>query len=276
VLNLKSGVLENSEPRDRDEAVFLAFWDFDGTLLKGDCSEGCSEDGTEYTGLAQVCIEHGFSKKYASEGGFQKFWEDYQMLDERFGHWLAYPYIPQMLEGTQKSDVIALAADHFRTTLGAHYFASSVTILRALESAGIRNYVISASADVFVDAASETLGLPVDRFHGIEVQTNANGQLTHDLIAPVTWAQGKVSKLQQILSSTIASIPGKPVYVICGFGNSFSTDGPFLEFISRNPLPGGLHGLAVMINGGNSPERFTGRFIEVSEDLEMDLRNLTE
>ena len=38
--------------------MFLAFWDFDGTILKGDCSEGLRQDGKPiYKGMVQLGIE---------------------------------------------------------------------------------------------------------------------------------------------------------------------------------------------------------------------------
>src|SRR5882757_8621010 len=56
------------------EPVFAAFWDFDGTILKGDCSEGLVIGGKGvYPGLAQVCIEKGLSELYAPHGGFDRF-----------------------------------------------------------------------------------------------------------------------------------------------------------------------------------------------------------
>ncbi len=276
LLSARSKILESVDQRDRDDAIFLAFWDFDGTLISGDCTEGVVKDGNQvYSGLAQVCIENGLSERYAPDGGFRKFWDDYRLLDEQFGHWLAYPYIPQMLCGADKNTISAIAREHFRSVLGAHYFDSSVEILKALELAGIENHVISASADIFVDAATHTLGIPQDRFNGIEVAITANGRLTHDLIAPVTWAEGKVSKLLEIVCDTVQSHPGCPVVVLCGFGNSFSTDGPFLEFISQRTLPGEEKGLAVMINGGDTPKRYTGRFLEVSQGKLVDLRGRT-
>ena len=44
----------------RDLSHTVVLWDFDGTILKGDCSEGLKEgDKTIYPGLAQFAIEHG-------------------------------------------------------------------------------------------------------------------------------------------------------------------------------------------------------------------------
>ena len=98
-------------------ALFLAFWDFDGTTMKGDCSEGLREDGhLVYAGLAQLAIEHGLSEIYPADGGFEKFWNDYTNMDARIGHWLAYPFIAQMLRGAKVDDVSELSRHYFATT----------------------------------------------------------------------------------------------------------------------------------------------------------------
>lgn len=69
ILNTKQAIIENSKSKSSDEFVFLAFWDFDGTILKGDCSEGLEENGKLiYKGLAQLAIESGYSKIYPPNG----------------------------------------------------------------------------------------------------------------------------------------------------------------------------------------------------------------
>ena len=46
-------------------AVPMAFWDFDGTIIKGDVSEGLVENGEErYKGLVQLAILAGWSSTY--------------------------------------------------------------------------------------------------------------------------------------------------------------------------------------------------------------------
>lgn len=250
-----------------ENAVFVAFWDFDGTLLRGDCTEGLVEQGVPvYAGLAQVCIERGLSAQYpAGPDGFARFWADYRWLDERVGSWLAYPFAGQMLHGAKPDEIRAVAAGHFQHVLASQLYASSLAMLRGLEAAGVRNYVISASIDLFVDGAADCLGLPVDRLHGIELETDGAGRLTTVVRSPVTIGEGKVQKLLQIVARLQAEQPGRRVYVLAAFGNSHGTDGPFLEYTARQPLPGGRHGLAVMINGGEPPARYAGLFRRVEQ-----------
>jgi phosphoserine phosphatase len=244
------------------DAVFMTVWDFDGTILDGDCSEGLERDGRMiYPGLAQLAIENNLSPLYSGRGGFAAFWRDYTMLDERIGHWLAYPFILQMLRGARAEDVSTLAAETFATRYRPYYFAGSLHIIRGLQAAGIEVHVISASAERFVRGAAPTLGIDPARMSGIRV-VERDGLLTEKLIYPVTWADGKRQRLQEILATRTNRDSGKEVFVIGGFGNSYNTDGPFLAWIARQSLPAGRP-VVVMINGGSAPPEYAGLFTEV-------------
>lgn len=244
--------------------IFLAFWDFDGTILKGDCSEGLKQkDGWLYKGLAQLAIEHGYSNIYAPKGGADRFWHDYRHMEDSIGKWLAYPFIPQMLRGARLIDIQALAEKHFEREMSQYYFNSSMQILKALEDAEIKSYVISASADVFVDAAAKTVGLDIDRLHGIQLLIE-HGQLTEKLVYPVTWSDGKTEKLKAIVAEMQKLHPSKEVVVIAAFGNSYSTDGPFMKYVAKQVLPAGKP-LAVMINGGEAPATYHDLFWQVNQ-----------
>jgi phosphoserine phosphatase len=219
--------------------TFLAFWDFDGTILKGDCSEGLElGEQSIYRGLAQMAIENGLSELYPPVGGFERFWTDYTNMDARIGHWLAYPFIPQMLRGARAEEVLRLSQQHFAHTLSNYLMASSVRIIRALERGGVESHILSASADLFVKGAAASLGLPASHIHGIEVRTR-NGRLTEELVYPITWNIGKRERLKQLAAETEQRPGCKRVFVLAGFGDSYSTDGPFLKFIAQQTLPAG-------------------------------------
>ncbi len=242
-----------------EKAVFLAFWDFDGTILKGDCSEGL-RDGprTVYPGLAQVAIENGLSQLYPRDGGFQRFWTDYTNMDQRVGQWLAYPFIPQMLRGANADEVLKLSETHFVGTLSNYLMASSIQIIRALERGGVQSHILSASADLFVKGASQSLGIPADRIHGIETRTR-EGRLTEELVYPVTWNLGKLERLRQIIAAVEKTSDGKRAFVLAGFGDSYGTDGPFLKFITLQKLPAGAP-LAVFYGEQPAPAEYAGLF----------------
>lgn len=265
ILQTRDAILR-SAPTRAGKPVFLTFWDFDGTLLKGDCSEGLRIDEKMiYRGLAQVAIEHGLSQIYPADGGFARFWADYTNMDTRIGHWLAYPFIPQMLRGAQAEQVLKLSQGYFANTLSNYLMASSINIISALEHSGIECHIVSASADVFVKGAAASLGIPAEHIHGIEVRIH-DGKLTEELIYPVTWNIGKREKLQQIVANLEAEPGGRKAYVLAGFGDSYNTDGPFLKFIATQSLPAGKP-ISVFYDGQVAPEEYRGLFYQARHRL---------
>lgn len=264
IINTQQAILAKLAGSSPQECIFLTFWDFDGTILMGDCSEGMKTEGrTVYKGLLQLAIEAGYSKIYQPENGFDRFWKDYRHLESNIGEWLAYPFLPQMLRGAKAGDVSLLANRHFKDILKQYYFKSSIEVLESLEQAGIENHIISACSDIFVNEAASTLKLPQERFNGIQVQIEG-GRLTEKLVYPVTWAEGKAEKLQMIVSRIQDRNPNKRVIALAAFGNSYSSDGPFMKYVATQTLPAGKP-LAVMINGGKAPDIYHDMFIQVQQ-----------
>lgn len=263
ILATRAAILERAGPGAETSTAFLAFWDFDGTTIKGDCSEGLKDgDATVYPGLAQVMIEHGLSSLYPREGGFARFWTDYTNLDARVGHWLAYPFIPQMLRGAKAADVMTIGREQFTHTMRHYLMASSVRIMGELERRGVQSHIVSASADLFVKCAAASLGLPEQRMHGIEVRIR-DGLVTDEIIYPVTWNRGKLEKIKAVVERIERDQPGVQVFILAGFGDSYHTDGPFLDFIARQTLPAGRP-VSVFFNSKGEPDEYRGLFLNAS------------
>jgi len=261
VLAVREALIENGASPN---AAFITVWDFDGTILDGDCSEGLARNGSVvYPGLAELAIENGLSPLYSNKGGFDAFWHDYRTLDERMGHWIAYPFIVQMLRGGSVDQLVELAEHTFANVYQPHYFAGSMYILNGLQKAGIEVHIISASAERFVEGAAKTLNIHPDFIHGIRV-IEKDGLMTEELVYPVTWHEGKRLHLQSILAQRSQLEPGREIYVIGGFGNSYNTDGPFMAWIAKQNLPAGKPVVA-MINGGDTPQDYSGLFTEIAQ-----------
>lgn len=258
ILQTRAAILKTTGDTN---AVFLAFWDFDGTTLKGDCSEGLREnDRLIYPGLAQLAIERGLSQLYPPAGGFEKFWNDYTNLDARIGHWLAYPFIPQMLRGAKADDVRQLSRDYFSTTLSNYLRASSVRIIQELKRGGVESHIVSASAELFVQGAAASLDIPTNHIHGIQIRIR-DGRVSEELVYPLTWNTGKRQKIQQVVEEIQRARPGVKVFVLAGFGDSYHTDGPFLEFIAKETLPAGKP-ISVFYDNPAAPAEYRGLFYQ--------------
>jgi phosphoserine phosphatase len=250
---------------EEEKCVFLAFWDFDGTIMKGDSSEGLYENGeTIFQGMVEIGIKAGYSQKYKGQTGFVEFMKYYHET-EKFDKQKAYYSIPKIFAGAKESDLLTLSTNHFEKIMKNYYFPSSVRIMTELKEAGIRSIVISASSSFIVQGSFGTLPLEPNSIHGVQVEV-VDGIITEKEISPLTYSVGKREVLQQIVTKILEEKKADRVFVLAGFGNSYDTDGPFLEYIANQNLEAGSP-IAVMINGGKSPDNYHGRFKEVSFDL---------
>ncbi len=237
----------------RPDAVPMAFWDFDGTILKGDISEGLEENGeTIFRGLVAETITAGLSTVYKGEAGWRQYLTDYKRFNE-IGRWSAWPYNAQIYEGVKAETLDAFCRDRVEKVYRKWYFASSVAIWKELEACGVENYVVSASPEIFVRNAAESLGASREQMRAIRVAIDG-GRMTTRIVYPVPYGEGKVENVRELVLSRPNGV------AIAGFGNSYSTDGAFLRYIVSQPLPGGAKGFALMINGGKPKPGFEGLF----------------
>ena len=243
------------------DAVPMAFWDFDGTVIKGDISEGLEENGKVlFKGLIERTIAEGLCPVYGKEGGWEQYSKrDYPRMKE-IGLWLAWPYNAQIYNNTRESVLVAFCAAECKRVYRKWYFASSVKILDALERAGMENYIVSASPELFVKAAAATLRLPTSRFRGIRVEIEGD-MITSRAVHPLPMGEGKVENVRGLVLARPHGV------AVAAFGNSYPTDGAFLRYVATQPsLPGGAKGTAVMINGVDAMPGYSEHFIKVEQD----------
>ena len=261
LLALKEAVLRES-PSNRPHR-FVTFWDFDGTILAGDCTEGWATNGVPvYKGLPERCILAGLCELYRGPEGVRQFWSDYERMDQSPGTWLATPFLTQMFQGVKAAELEQFARRVFESELTNFLFASTMKILRGLSVAGIEAHVVTGSPQVLVRGAAGTVGIPPQNIHGVRV-AEREGRLTGELIYPVTWAAGKAQRLQELLEQWKTDQPGCDVHVLGAFGNSYSSDGPFMAWAAQRRMPGTNRAVLLMINGGEAPEGYRGLFREV-------------
>ena len=241
-------------------AVPMAFWDFDGTIIKGDVSEGLEEKGEQrFKGLIQRTIEEGYSTVYGP-GEWKRYREvDYPRLNE-MGRWISWPFNAQIYAGRRVADLDAFCLREYDLVYRKWYFASSMKIFRALEKAGVENYVVSASPELFVKNTAKSLGIPSCRCRGIRVVLDGD-RVTTKVVHPVPNGEGTVENVREFVLACPHGV------AVAAFGNSYSTDGAFLRYVATQPsLPGGAKGTAVMINGGKTVPGYTEHFITVEQD----------
>ena len=236
----------------------MAFWDFDGTIIKGDVSVGLVENGVErHQGLIHAAIMAGYSPFFKGEEGCRQFDRDYARLNE-IGRFIAWPFIGQVFAGVKVADFNRFCAQRARDIYSKWYFASSVAILKRLEAAGVENHIISGSPNLFVKNLGESLGLTPDRMHGCALAIDG-GILSTRIEYPVTTGEGKIEVLRRLVNSRPHAV------AVAGFGDSYKTDGAFLRYIVRQTLPGGAKGFALMINGTNKTPEYEDLFVCVNQ-----------
>lgn len=230
------------------DAQPMAFWDFDGTLFQGDCSEGFKTGmgGPRVAGLAEAAVLAGWSRRYPAAAGMQGFWLDYRNLMRREGHAAAYLHLAQAFAGAPETKLLALAGEEFRSHLQPWFFREALALWHLLEAGGVRCEVISASPDFFVKGASSVLGVPPERLHGLRLLNTDEGLLTSWPMEPLTIGAGKAAVLREILSETAGGQPGER-FAVAGFGNDLVTDGPMLEAVASATLPAGTP-FAALVN----------------------------
>lgn len=240
------------------ETVPMAFWDFDGTIIKGDISEGLVEDGVvRYRGMLHAGVLAGFSQFYKGEDGCRQYDQDYARLNE-IGRFIAWPLIGQAFAGVKVSEFNKFCARRIREVYHSWYFCSSLSILRKLEAAGVENHIISGSPELFVRNAAETIGLTADRMHGLALAIDGD-ILSSRIEYPLTTGEGKVEVLRRLVNARPHAV------AVAGFGDSYTTDGAFLRYIVRQTLPGDVKGFAMMVNATNAPAEYRGLFTDVKQ-----------
>ena len=203
-------------------------------------------------------IKAGLSPVYSGEKGWLQYRDvDYPRMNA-IGRWLAWPYNAQVYEGVEESAIVRFCEAKVESVYRKWYFASSMAIWRALEKAGVENYVVSASPEVYVKSTAKSLGVSPSRVRAIRVEVEG-GRMTTKVVHPVPYGEGKVENVRMLLLSRPNGV------AVAGFGNSYSTDGAFLRYIVSQPLPGGAKGFALMINGGKEKPGFEGLFRRVDQ-----------
>ncbi len=206
----------------------------------------------------------GYVKEYKDQTGVIALQKKYHELESKNTK-EAYIYLPQIFAGNDEQAMQSVAKEYFQTVLQKYYFPSSVRILEKLTEAGVKSYIISASADFFVKGSIGTTPVEADSIFGIKMKIE-NGKITSQEVPPITYAEGKRKRIELVVENLLKEKKADHVFILAGFGNSFKTDGAFLTHIAEQKLQAGKP-ISVMINGGNPPDIYKGKFKEVSFDL---------
>lgn len=203
----------------------LAIFDFDGTILKGDCSDGLKIEGeTIYDGLTRECIQAGFSKKYPDKEAFKAFETAYQekfMRGDKFGAHCDYV---GLFEGANVEELTDFCQKRFDESYAPFLFREAIEEIEKLAQKGVEVHIVSASLEIFVRCADKYLpSVKRENIHGARFEVE-NNHLTDKMIEPVPYGEGK-ARLMRALEKE------KGAKTLYGYGDNYVIDGYFLNEI---------------------------------------------
>jgi phosphoserine phosphatase len=224
----------------------VVVFDFDGTLLNGDITEGGPASGGRgvFPGMVELGIAAGLSATHPP-GSFRTWESEYRRLESEQGGDVAYRLPLTAFTGAGENRLAELARRHFGAELRPRLFATTTRILKTLETEGYECHVISASAEVYVAAAAEELGLSRDRFHGVRARLDAQGRILPEIVQ-FPYREGKSTVIGRLIT-------GRDARLLAVLGNSWDTDGAMLELAARQRLEGRGGAGSWIFNAGTAP-----------------------
>ena len=226
---------------------FMAFWDFDGTILDGDISYGSLRPDAlvqrqprkpgEFAGMFERVIRQGLLPDFTpnDEGVVQFFTK--VLPQEPASHYYEAGLMANLpLE--RKVAIERLAAQTFGE-LEHKIFAFSRAILHFLREQGVEVYVLSASSQVFLREAADLLPLDRERITGLNLDLNENNQRIDPFF---NFREGKRDRLFHLLKPKAEDHPQQKRFPLLAIGDSWASDGPMIRAVSD------VGGFGVLVN----------------------------
>ncbi|MCB9666227.1 MAG: HAD-IB family phosphatase [Alphaproteobacteria bacterium] len=155
-----------------------AVFDWDDTMLEGDCS---------LTTLKLLDARHGTR------------WHDtYFELLQAHGRAVAYPQITRWLAGSTPAELATLARELLST--GAFRFRPELeTLVRAMQARGWGVWIVTASPQPVVAELARDLDLPSDHVLGMRLRLGDDGRYLDEIVPPATFCEGKAEAVRAFL-----------------------------------------------------------------------------
>lgn len=121
-----------------------------------------------------------------------------------------YAWAAQVMAGLSEDEVNRRATAFAAEFVPAHLYPAMRALLEEARAAGCEPWIVSASNEWIVRAAAPLLGIDSAHAVGIRVAVR-DGVLTEQVVAPVTYKQGKVEAIRQRIGRTPAIVSGDSV-----------------------------------------------------------------
>lgn len=244
VNRLKSRIQNIVSDKNRS-GQFYAFWDFDGTLIRGDISIG-KHDGKDddYYGLLEEAILNGYTNTYKGKEGLKTFWVEYnKRMQENYKQ--SHTFIAEMVHDLPDETISRLKSFAHRqvdTKIKYYFYPVAMELLTFMDQLGVRHCVISASPHLFVECASAHLPVKPWAVYGVGCDRHlpADQQI-------INCADGKAARAKQELAKS-----ENEASAIFSAGNHWMSDGDMIRLAREQ------NGCSLLINESLPPE-FSGQ-----------------
>jgi phosphoserine phosphatase len=178
---IPAGLDKQLQELGREVPGGLAVFDADGTLWREDIGEAFLRHLIK---LGWVKLPDGSDPYAAYERAVDR--------DKKTG----YAYAAQLMAGLSQSAVEAEAVFFASEWVPSRLIADTAALIELCRAAGLRPFVVSASARPIVIAAAPLAGFEAASCRGIETAVRG-GTYTDELVQPITYAAGKIVSAQQ-------------------------------------------------------------------------------
>lgn len=212
--------------------VPAAFFDYDGTIIDGDVTEGTVPLGNTQNppptnpGLDEILIGLGYSSCFPS-GSFREFRHQYDtMYETNRAQGLALALT--IFNGVSVRSIEKVVKETYKSAYAKYFWKTMAELLFCLANLGVVNIIITASPTIFVTQVQKYL--PINEVLGVDVAI-IKDKLTNK-ITKLPYNLEKRRTIIDFLEKNPKIVP------VLGAGNTVNGDYPFLSYLLGLGAPG--------------------------------------
>lgn len=184
--------------------------DLDGTLVKGDITEGA----TYYKGISEHLYELGLAKT-------DKYKTYYEYSNEYFRRWnkydtgcLAMPY--EIYDDSKDAETKQAIIDYWESTLKNYFVKETTNLLKEKSNEGNKIWIVSGSPRIYIEPIMSYLPF-IEKIVAVESNNTSYA---------ITYGNGKVPRIKNANGGNLSGIVGY-------MGDTWNNDGPPLSAIKN-------------------------------------------
>lgn len=187
----------------------VAVFDADGTLWRNDLGEG----------LFQWLINN---RKLNGVDYSKDIYREYEEL-VRKDPGVGYKRAVTIMKGIIEKDLRQWSNDFFQNQFKHNVFSEQKELIKNLQTAGVRVWIVSASNRWTIEEAAPYMG--IDPSNVIAMKTEViKGKITDTFIPPILYGRGKVDAIKKYIGDRVHFVSGNSMgdYEMLDFASEFS------------------------------------------------------